>query len=121
MLPYFSCSNHLIFFSLVSGAVGARLSTDASTIKSLLGDALALIVQNIATVMAGLIIAFTANWKLALIILAVMPVLLVQGYVQMKFMKGFSADAKVRFLFNCPHSIKGYMLDVLMMLQPFFR
>ncbi|XP_030967976.1 ABC transporter B family member 9-like [Quercus lobata] len=80
-----------------SGAVGARLSTDASTIKSLLGDALALIVQNIATVMAGLIIAFTANWKLALIILAVMPVLFVQGYVQMKFMKGFSADAKVMY------------------------
>ncbi|KAK7853008.1 ABC transporter B family member 9 [Quercus suber] len=80
-----------------SGAVSARLSTDASTIRSLLGDALALIVQNIATVMAGLIIAFTANWKLALIILSVMPILFVQGYVQMKFMKGFSADAKVMY------------------------
>ncbi|XP_075667079.1 ABC transporter B family member 9-like [Castanea sativa] len=80
-----------------SGAVGARLSTDASTIRSLIGDALALIVQNIATVLAGLIIAFTANWKLALIILAVVPILFVQGFVQMRFMKGFSADAKVMY------------------------
>ncbi|XP_047307497.1 ABC transporter B family member 9-like [Impatiens glandulifera] len=80
-----------------SGAVGARLSTDAANVKSLVGDALALIVQNIATVMAGIIIAFTANWILALIILAVLPLMGVQGYVQMKSLKGFSKDAKVMY------------------------
>ncbi|MCI20663.1 ABC transporter B family member 9-like, partial [Trifolium medium] len=46
-----------------SGAVGARLSTDASTVKSL-------------------------------VVLAVLPMVLMQGMVQMKFLKGFSADAK---------------------------
>ena len=56
---------------------------------------MALITQNIATVAAGLVIAFTANWILALIILAVAPLMFVQGYLQGKFMKGFSADAKV--------------------------
>ncbi|KAG5383524.1 hypothetical protein IGI04_034994 [Brassica rapa subsp. trilocularis] len=45
-----------------SGVIGARLSTDASAVKSIVGDALALIMQNIATVIAALIIAFTANW-----------------------------------------------------------
>ncbi|KAF3967837.1 hypothetical protein CMV_008211 [Castanea mollissima] len=80
-----------------SGAVGARLSTDASTVRSLVGDALALVVQNISTIIAGLLIAFTANWKLALIILAVLPILFMQGYFQMKFMTGFSADAKVMY------------------------
>jgi len=78
-----------------SGAVSARLATGASTVRSLVGDTLALIVQNIATVSAGLVIAFTANWILAFVILAVSPLLLIQGYLQTKFVKGFSADAKV--------------------------
>lgn len=81
-----------------SGAVGARLSTDASTVKALVGDALGLIVQNIATIIAGLVIAFTANWMLAFIVLLVSPIMLFQGYVQTRFIKGFSADAKVSLL-----------------------
>ncbi|XP_024020533.1 ABC transporter B family member 9 isoform X2 [Morus notabilis] len=80
-----------------SGAIGARLSSDASTIRSLVGDALALIVQNIATITSGLIISFTANWILALIILAVSPLMIIQGFLQAKFLKGFSADAKVMY------------------------
>ncbi|KAM7270970.1 hypothetical protein ACFE04_030184 [Oxalis oulophora] len=80
-----------------SGAVGARLSTDASTVRSLVGDSLALLVQCMATVTAGIIISFIANWILALIILAVSPLILLQGYLQTKFMKGFSADAKVMY------------------------
>ncbi|KAK3037392.1 hypothetical protein RJ639_030154 [Escallonia herrerae] len=80
-----------------SGAIGARLSSDASTVRSLVGDALALIVQNVATVIAGLVIAFTANWILAFIILAVLPLVGLQGFFQMKFFSGFSADAKVMY------------------------
>ncbi|KAK4440112.1 ABC transporter B family member 9 [Sesamum alatum] len=80
-----------------SGAVGARLSTDASTVRSLVGDALGLIVQNIATVLAGLVIAFTANWLLAIIILLALPLVGLQGFLQMRFYRGFSADAKVMY------------------------
>ncbi|XP_058196057.1 ABC transporter B family member 9 isoform X1 [Rhododendron vialii] len=80
-----------------SGAVGARLSTDASTVRSLVGDALAQVVQNIATVIAGLVISFTANWLLALIILLVLPLVGLQGFFQMKSLKGFSEDAKVMY------------------------
>nr|GMD08275.1 ABC transporter B family member 9-like [Ipomoea batatas] len=78
-----------------SGAVGARLSADASTMRSLVGDALALIVQNTATVLAGLVIAFVANWILALIILVLLPLMGLQWFFQNKFYKGFSANAKV--------------------------
>ena len=83
---------------LCSGAVGARLSSDASTMKGLVGDALALTVQNLATIVSGLVIAFTANWILALIILAVSPIIVFQGYLQSKFISGFSGDAKVIYL-----------------------
>ncbi|KAF5944013.1 hypothetical protein HYC85_018090 [Camellia sinensis] len=80
-----------------SGAVGARLSTDASTVRSLVGDSLAQIVQNITTIIAGLVISFTANWMLALIILSVLPLVGLQGFFQSKFLKGFSEDAKVMY------------------------
>lgn len=78
-----------------SGAIGARLSADAATIRALVGDALGQLVQNIASAVAGLLIAFLASWQLAFIILVLLPLIGVNGYIQVKFMKGFSADAKV--------------------------
>ncbi|CAN6726732.1 unnamed protein product [Malus baccata var. baccata] len=77
-----------------SGAIGARLSADAASLRGLVGDGLGLLVQNLATAVAGLVIAFLANWQLALIVLVLLPLLGVNGYFQVKFMKGFSADAK---------------------------
>jgi ATP-binding cassette, subfamily B (MDR/TAP), member 1 len=78
-----------------SGALGARLSTDAASVRALVGDALGLLVQNIATIIAGMVIAFQASWQLAFIVLALAPLLGLNGYVQVKVLKGFSADAKV--------------------------
>ncbi|GAV90475.1 ABC_tran domain-containing protein/ABC_membrane domain-containing protein [Cephalotus follicularis] len=80
-----------------SGAVGARLSTDASTVRCLVGDAMALIVQNIATIIVGLVISFSANWILAFIILTNLPLISIQGYLQTKYFEGFSFDAKVMY------------------------
>ncbi|XP_031490563.1 ABC transporter B family member 11-like [Nymphaea colorata] len=77
-----------------SGAIGARLSADAATLRSLVGDALSLVVQNISTIIAGLLIAFIANWELALIILGLIPMIGLQSFFQVKFLDGFSADAK---------------------------
>ncbi|XP_010515729.1 PREDICTED: ABC transporter B family member 11-like [Camelina sativa] len=80
-----------------SGTLGARLSADAALIRALVGDALSLAVQNAASAAAGLIIAFTACWELALIILVLLPLIGINGFVQVKFMKGFSADAKSKY------------------------
>ncbi|CAJ1940683.1 unnamed protein product [Sphenostylis stenocarpa] len=77
-----------------SGALGARLSTDAASIRTLVGDALGLLVQDIATAITALAIAFDANWQLSLIILALVPLVLLNGYVQIKSMQGFRTDAK---------------------------
>ncbi|CAL4975601.1 unnamed protein product [Urochloa decumbens] len=77
-----------------SGAIGTKLSVDALNARRLAGDNLALIVQFIASLTAGFIIAFAADWRLALIITCVIPLVGVQGYAQVKFLKGFSEDAK---------------------------
>ncbi|CAN1834185.1 ABC transporter B family member 11 [Linum perenne] len=78
-----------------SGAIGARLSADAAIMRTLVGDALGMNVQTVATAAIGVIIAFTASWQLALVILMLLPLTLINGFAQVKFMKGFSADAKV--------------------------
>lgn len=80
-----------------TGAIGARLSADAATVRSVVGDALSLVIQNISTIIAGIVIAFIANWKLALLVLAMLPLLGLQGFVQIKFTAGFFADAKVMY------------------------
>lgn len=78
-----------------SGAIGTRLSTDAVSVRRVVGDTLALLVQSAATAVAGLVIAFEANWQLALVILGMIPLIGISGYAQMKSMKGFSSNAKV--------------------------
>nr|GMD11587.1 ABC transporter B family member 9-like [Ipomoea batatas] len=80
-----------------SDAVWARLSTDASTVRCLVGDALALLVQSIATALSGLIIAFHANWALALIIVCVLPLMFADLLVQTWLSSGSSVDPKVMY------------------------
>ncbi|GJM93457.1 hypothetical protein PR202_ga10015 [Eleusine coracana subsp. coracana] len=80
-----------------SGALGAKLSVDALNVKRLMGDNLALLVQIIATLITGFVIAMIADWKLCLIIICVIPLVGLQGYAQVKFLKGFSEDAKVLY------------------------
>ena len=79
-----------------SGAVGARLSADAASVRGLVGDALGLLVQNVATLLAALILSFIVNWQLSLIVVALLPVIGFNGWVQLKLMNGFSGDSKVK-------------------------
>ncbi|XP_028548541.1 ABC transporter B family member 4 [Dendrobium catenatum] len=78
-----------------SGEVGSRLSTDAAKVRSIVGDRLGLYVQNAASLIAGLIIAFAASWEISLIVLGVVPLVGLNAWIQIKFIKGFSADAEV--------------------------
>jgi ATP-binding cassette, subfamily B (MDR/TAP), member 1 len=73
------------------------LSVDALNVRRLVGDNLALTVQVLATLITGFVIAMVANWKLSLIIICVIPLVGLQGYAQVKFLKGFSEDAKVLY------------------------
>jgi ATP-binding cassette subfamily B (MDR/TAP) protein 1 len=83
--------------SSYSGALGARLSVDALNVRRLVGDNLALAVQVVSTLITGIVIAMIADWKLTLIILCVIPLVGLQGYAQVKFLKGFSEDAKMLY------------------------
>ncbi|TKW16228.1 hypothetical protein SEVIR_5G286300v4 [Setaria viridis] len=80
-----------------SGTLSARLSVDALNVRRLVGDSLALAVEVTSTLITGFVIAMIADWKLCLIIICVIPLVGLQGYAQIKFLKGFSEDAKVFF------------------------
>ncbi|CAO2165134.1 unnamed protein product [Urochloa humidicola] len=80
-----------------SGLIGARLSTSAIIVKQLVGDNLALNVQTLSTIVSGLTIAMVANWKLALIITVVAPLMGLQAYAQMLFLNGLNKNAKVKY------------------------
>ncbi|OEL35519.1 ABC transporter B family member 11 [Dichanthelium oligosanthes] len=80
-----------------SGAIGARIYIDALNIRRLVGDNLAILVQCIVTLTVGFSIAFASDWKLTLIVICVIPVMGSQNYIQVRFLKGFSEDAKVMY------------------------
>ncbi|XP_073139316.1 ABC transporter B family member 4-like [Henckelia pumila] len=80
-----------------SGVIGSKLSADAATVRALVGDSLAQMVQDLSSMIVGLVIAFVASWQLAFIVLAMIPLIGLNGYIQIKFMKGFSADAKAMY------------------------
>ncbi|XP_024317106.1 ABC transporter B family member 4 isoform X3 [Brachypodium distachyon] len=90
-----SCTNCQIMY--YSGALGARLSVDALNVRRLVGDNLGLTIQVISTLLAGFIIAIIADWQLSLIIMCVIPLVGLQSYAQVKFLKGFSQDAKMMY------------------------
>ena len=79
-----------------SGALGARLFIDALNIRRLVGDNLAVLVQCTVTLICGFGIAFASDWKLTLSIIGVIPFLGLQNYIQLRFLKGFGEDAKVK-------------------------
>ena len=95
LVPCFYRITYTSFNFCSSGAIGARLSTDALNVKQLVGDNLALNVQTISTIIVGFTIAMVANWKLALIITVVVPLVGFQGYAQIKFLEGLNKNAKV--------------------------
>ncbi|WVZ99468.1 hypothetical protein U9M48_044759, partial [Paspalum notatum var. saurae] len=80
-----------------SGELNARLCIDALNVRRLVGDNLALLVQSTSTLICGIVIAMVADWKLSLVILFVIPLVGLQGYAQVKFLKGFGQDAKTMY------------------------
>jgi ATP-binding cassette, subfamily B (MDR/TAP), member 1 len=71
-----------------SGALASRLSSDAPRVRGAVADAMGITVQNLMTMVAAYIIAFTSDWRMTLVITAVIPLLGFSSYMQMKFFTG---------------------------------
>jgi ABC-type multidrug transport system fused ATPase/permease subunit len=63
----------------MTGELTARLTADVNLVQEGIGEKLGIIAQSLSGFLAGFIIAFVKGWKLALILLAVFPVIIVIG------------------------------------------
>ncbi|KAH0733850.1 hypothetical protein KY285_009557 [Solanum tuberosum] len=76
------------------GAIGSRLSTDAASVRGMLGESLALLVENTSTAVAGLVIGLEASWQMTLIMIVMVPLIGLHGYLRLKYTNGGGADVK---------------------------
>ncbi|KAF1866468.1 hypothetical protein Lal_00017851 [Lupinus albus] len=75
-----------------SGRIAARLSLDANNVRSAIGDRISVIVQNTALMLVACTAGFVLQWRLALVLVAVFPVVVAATVLQKMFMTGFSGD-----------------------------
>lgn len=73
-----------------SGALSARLSNEASMVKSLVADRLSLMLQTISSVSIAMIIGLIVAWKLALVMIAVQPLTILCFYTKKVLLSSIS-------------------------------
>ncbi|KAK9723946.1 hypothetical protein RND81_05G036200 [Saponaria officinalis] len=75
-----------------SARVAARLALDANNVRSAIGDRISVIMQNSALLLVACTAGFVLQWRLALLLIAVFPVVVAATVLQKMFLKGFSGD-----------------------------
>lgn len=68
------------------------VTTNCEDLKHLGGHNIGDMIENIVTVLVGLIIAFSFNWKITLISLAIFPLIILSGKLQMSFNHGMQSN-----------------------------
>nr|XP_043613654.1 putative multidrug resistance protein [Erigeron canadensis] len=77
-----------------SAAVCARLATEASLIRSLVGDRISLLLQVFISAFLSFVIALIITWRVALVMISVQPLLIASFYSKIVLMKSLSSKAK---------------------------
>ncbi len=80
-----------------AGSVAAALGADAALLAAATGPSLALQLQTGIGLIAGLAIAFSASWRITLVVLAIAPLIAVGGAIQIKMMTGGLEQSKKAF------------------------
>ncbi|KAJ0043340.1 hypothetical protein Pint_19387 [Pistacia integerrima] len=76
-----------------SGAICSRLAKDANVVRSLVGDRTALIVQTVSAVTIAFTMGLVIAWRLALVMIAVQPLIIVCFYARRVLLKNMSQKA----------------------------
>ncbi|KAJ9554609.1 LOW QUALITY PROTEIN: hypothetical protein OSB04_018654 [Centaurea solstitialis] len=77
-----------------SAAVSARLATEATLIRSLVGDRISLLLQVFVSAFLAFIFAMIITWRVAIVLISMQPLLVASFYSKMVLMKSMSAKAK---------------------------
>ncbi|KAI7741391.1 hypothetical protein M8C21_000851, partial [Ambrosia artemisiifolia] len=76
-----------------SGAICSRLAKDANVVRSLVGDRSALLIQTISAVTIACTMGLVIAWRLALVMIAVQPIIIVCFYCKRVLLKNMSQKA----------------------------
>lgn len=71
-----------------SGSLAARLFTECNQVNALTTTAIAIMMQNISSLITGLVIAFVFDWRTSLVALGMIPLLMLAGLLEMQFNTG---------------------------------
>ncbi|XP_025820769.1 ABC transporter B family member 14-like, partial [Panicum hallii] len=90
--------NELGWFEKPKNGVGfltSRIVSDTSTVKTIISDRMAVIVQCISSILIATIVSMYVNWRMGLVSWAVMPCHFIGGLIQAKSAKGFYGDSAI--------------------------
>eukprot|EP00253_Pinus_taeda_P026305 PITA_26305 len=76
-----------------SGSICSRLATEANVVRSLVGDRISLLVQTASTTTIAFTMGLIIAWRLAIIIIAVQPVIVLCFYTKKVLLKAMSEKA----------------------------
>ncbi|PKA66622.1 ABC transporter B family member 19 [Apostasia shenzhenica] len=75
-----------------SSLIAARLATDAADVKSAIAERISVILQNMTSLLTSFIVGFVVEWRVALVILATFPLIVLANFAQQLSLKGFAGD-----------------------------
>ena len=73
-----------------TGELNTRILNDVKKVQDSISEKVGVAIQSLAQFLGGIIIGFVYGWKMALVILAMLPVLAVSGYFWFYFMTAFT-------------------------------
>ena len=71
-----------------TGKLMTRLASDTMSIRGAVGDQIGVVVQNLSTVIAAFVIAFTSSWDLTLVVASLLPIMAGAQFVQTLMLTG---------------------------------
>eukprot|EP00168_Porphyra_purpurea_P014087 TRINITY_DN398_c0_g1_i12.p1 TRINITY_DN398_c0_g1~~TRINITY_DN398_c0_g1_i12.p1 ORF type:complete len:1012 (-),score=414.00 TRINITY_DN398_c0_g1_i12:176-3211(-) len=90
-VAYFDVPAHSV------GALGVRLATESTKVRGLTGDAAGTLLMTLGAVGVGVALGLVACWRVALSILALMPAVALNGYLEVVVMSGTDAKSQAWF------------------------
>ncbi|CAL4970906.1 unnamed protein product [Urochloa decumbens] len=73
-----------------SGAICSQLAKDANVVRSLVGDRMSLVIQAVSAVLIAYIMSLVIAWRLAIVMTAVQPVIIISFYARRVLLKNMS-------------------------------
>jgi len=70
------------------GSLTSKLATDATLVRAAVADRMALTVMNLITIIGGFAIAFTASWRVTLVLVGMLPLMVLGMVAEMMVMSG---------------------------------